>query len=146
MPVLVGSSTISQNGMQRVYSTVHDTDDVDSIRAKSLKKQYNRYYYKRRNGRKSSRQPQQTIPDASDVLPDRLRALARSSSPSLDPTHRDGSQFDRFEAYMTALRRYFSLEEQLNQHPTGQECREQRNSLRRMARDVVNAYEMMARG
>ena len=46
MPVLVGSSTIIQNSMQSVYSTIHDTDDIDAIRAKSLKKQYNRYYYK----------------------------------------------------------------------------------------------------
>jgi len=159
MRVLVGSSTISQNGIQIVSSILYHTDDVAIARAKSLKKQYNRHYYKQRNGRKSSRQPQQTLPDASDVLPDRLLILARSSSPSfrdspgalhdglseVDGTHADGGRLDHLGTYIMALRRYFSLEEQLDHDPAGQACREKQNLLRQMARDVVDAYEKMAR-
>jgi hypothetical protein len=134
--------------MQCDSSTQHVTDDT--ARAKSLKKHYNKSYYKRKNGRKSSHQPQQNIPDASEVLPDHLIALARSSSPSFRESREDLSEpdrcQDRFGTYMTALRRYFSLKEQLNQHPMGQAGREQRDLLRRMARDVVDAYEKMRRG
>lgn len=139
------------------HLTQHDTDDA--TRAKSLKKQYNRLYYQRKNGRKSSRQPQQTLPDANDVLPDRLLVLARSSSPSfrdfpeashdgsseVDGMDADGGGMDQSESYIMALRRYFSLEEQLDHDPAGQACRERRVLLQKAARDVVYAYEKMAR-
>ena len=116
-----------------------------SARAKALKRQYNYDYYRRKNGRKEIRQVVQSIPEASDVLPERLLANANALTtqlPDAAASEPVNTYVDAYGAYIDALKSYYAIEGVLDHNnDTGT----QTIVLQQRAREVLRAYENMAR-
>lgn len=141
IPVHVGHATIKPTGIYNDCCLYRMLTHRQSARAKALKRQYNYDYYRCKNGRKDIRQVVQSIPDASDMLPERLLTYANALTTNAAVSEPVNMYADAYGAYVDALKGYFAIEGVLDHNDAGT----QTVVLQQRAREVLRAYENMAR-